>query len=175
MEVKYFIISDLEAGKRQLESAVKLFFHDADVVSIHTLACAAHEVLNKIGRQRGVKSILKDLAKEHIKKEKWKYYVSMTDEAKNFFKHANKNQIKFNPTSTSIILFDAFNMYFQITHENVSLFSLMNIWFYLNNPEMVTNIETKNVIMQIKGTIDPINKIELYNQLPFLEKKFLGL
>ena len=43
-------ISKLDAAKRQLETAVELFFNHKDPVSIHTLTRAVHEILEKFAR-----------------------------------------------------------------------------------------------------------------------------
>jgi len=37
-------ISKLDAAKRQLETAIRLYFNEADPVSVHTLAGAAHTI-----------------------------------------------------------------------------------------------------------------------------------
>ena len=42
------IISKLDAAKRQLEMAIKLYFNDDDPISIHTLASASEEILMKL-------------------------------------------------------------------------------------------------------------------------------
>jgi hypothetical protein len=39
-------ITKLEAARRQLRVAISLWFQDGDEVSIHTLACTAHEIIN---------------------------------------------------------------------------------------------------------------------------------
>lgn len=44
-------ISKLDSARRQLETAVRLFFVDGDPVSVHTLAAAAGEVLADLARQ----------------------------------------------------------------------------------------------------------------------------
>lgn len=38
-------ISKIEAVKRQVNTAIQLYFHQMDPVAIHTLTCAAHEIL----------------------------------------------------------------------------------------------------------------------------------
>ena|SRR5436305_13488939 len=41
-------ISKLDAARRQLETAILLYFNEADPVSIHTLAAASHEILRDL-------------------------------------------------------------------------------------------------------------------------------
>ena len=118
----------------------------ADPVSIHTLAAAAHQVLRDIGRHDNIKSFLKDSGL--IRKEYEKEYLTIISEAENFFKHADKDPhklLKFNPQQTESLLFDAVEMYMQITKEMPEDMSIYRVWFLANHPEIV-NPETKKKI-----------------------------
>src|SRR3989338_5719430 len=109
-------ISKLDAAKRQLDTAIILFFKQADPVSIHTLTAAAHQVLKDIGKLENIKSFLKDSGL--IRKEYEKEYLTIISEAENFFKHADKDPhklLQFNPQQTESLLLDAVEMYMQIT------------------------------------------------------------
>jgi hypothetical protein len=48
------IVDKLNAARRQLESAITMFFENWDVVSQHTLISAAYGVLYDLGKQRGI-------------------------------------------------------------------------------------------------------------------------
>ena len=41
-------LSKLDVARRQLETAIRLYFYDGDFVSTHTLAAAACKVLNDL-------------------------------------------------------------------------------------------------------------------------------
>jgi len=41
-------LSKLDAARRQLETAVALCFQEGDPVSIHSFACAAHEIVETL-------------------------------------------------------------------------------------------------------------------------------
>ena len=47
------VVSKLEAARRQLETAVRLYFASQDDVAIHTLAAAAHQVLADLKKAQG--------------------------------------------------------------------------------------------------------------------------
>src|SRR5712691_10305440 len=47
-------LSKIDAARRQIESAIWLWFLDADIVSVHTLAAAAHRLLLDLAQRRGV-------------------------------------------------------------------------------------------------------------------------
>ncbi len=46
-------ISKLDAAKRQLDTAIRLYFCDGDPVSIHTLAAASYNILRDVTEQIG--------------------------------------------------------------------------------------------------------------------------
>lgn len=64
-------ISKLDAAKRQLETAIRLYFNEADPISIHTLAGAAHTILSDINKKYGGRPMLDSdyLIKDEYKKE----------------------------------------------------------------------------------------------------------
>ena len=49
-ELRKLAITKLDAARRQLETAITLWFHDADPVSVHTLVMAAHGFLKHLAR-----------------------------------------------------------------------------------------------------------------------------
>ena len=44
-------ISKLDAAKRHLETAIRLYFNYGDPIAIHTLACAAHGILSDLNEE----------------------------------------------------------------------------------------------------------------------------
>jgi hypothetical protein len=89
----------------QLESAILLWFLEKDIVSIHTLAVAASEVLNGIGSKQGKPTIigrnLKRLPKSQQKR---------LTKAQNFFKHASTDPnmgLRFAPELSELVMYDA--------------------------------------------------------------------
>ena len=46
-------LTKLDAARRQLETAVRLYFHEGDPVSTHTLAAAAYNVLRALNKRQG--------------------------------------------------------------------------------------------------------------------------
>jgi len=49
---KGIMISKLDAARRQLATAITLWFEDRDPVSIHTLVFAAYEIIHAVSKQR---------------------------------------------------------------------------------------------------------------------------
>lgn len=144
-------ISKLDAAKRQLDTAISLYFKNADPVSIHTLTAAAHQILMDLAKIEDIKSFMKDTS--IIRKGKEKEFLAMINEAENFFKHAErdpKGLLKFNPEETEALLLDAVEMYMQVTKEMPEDMSIYRVWFLLKNPEIVSdktkdNLKEKNI------------------------------
>ena len=62
-------ITKLDAARRQLNQAIWLLFEDRDVVSIHTLACAATTILNDVAKAKKIRSF-KNILEQVICPEK---------------------------------------------------------------------------------------------------------
>lgn len=55
----------LLVARSQLLTALKLFFEDADPVSVHTLAGAAQEILESLCREAGVDPMHEEVVASH--------------------------------------------------------------------------------------------------------------
>jgi hypothetical protein len=83
-------ISKLDAGRRQLETAITLWFNDGDPVSTHTLACAAYEIIHVVSSARNrTRDLLFD--KLVVKDEYRSAWNQRLKEPANFFKHARND------------------------------------------------------------------------------------
>jgi hypothetical protein len=124
-------IGKLEAARRQLETAVNLYFHQGDLVSIHTLACAGHEIVERINQGQGGKPTLKQSWKDDLKPEAVKSFYERLNHAKNFFKHAGKDErqtVLFAPFESDIVLLDACWTYRRITGERQPILGVFELW-----------------------------------------------
>ena len=133
-------ISKMDVARRQLETAIKMFFEEKDAVSVHTLAFAAHEILWDIGKKRGVRSFLKG-PNPFIKKEKRAEFEEMVKKWANSFKHGKRDAseiLEFNPEVNEFFLIDAVDMFKQLNpHIPASpLMALMKRWFHLAKPDI---------------------------------------
>lgn len=135
-------VTKLSAARRQLRTAVRLFFEGRDTVSVHTLAAAAHEVLwSLLKRKRtGGGSIIKDSIPSLLSPENVKVYNDWMNEAQNFFKHADRDpdeELEFGPASTRLVLFDSSRMYFNLTGRHLREAFFFIVWFYFEYPDVL--------------------------------------
>lgn len=167
-------VSKLDAAKRQLETAMNLFFRGGDPVAIHTLANAAQEVLEDISIKQGFSSIRKDVLAMAREDKRAELEQKLTA-PKNFFKHADRDPdgiVKFNPESTAFDIWDAGRMYYILTQDNIPLFRVFDIWFYSRHPDVI-NLESslKEQIDQalIGLKLNPENRGSFLTLLPIVE------
>ena len=100
-------VTKLDAARRQLRTAIQLWFADGDPVAIHALSFAAHEIIHRLYRKKGLKNLVFDshLIKEEYRKE---FLLRLKEDAA-FFKHAERDadpnaEIVFNPWSNVLFL-----------------------------------------------------------------------
>jgi hypothetical protein len=134
-------LSKLEAGSRQLRTAISLWFEEADPVSTHALAFAAYEIFDAVSLHRDPhrRDLLfdSDWIKDEFRRD-WNKHIRR--EA-NFFKHGNRDPeeaIEFNPDLTEwFILFATYarGLCREPQSEEETLFTW---WFQLNRPDSLT-------------------------------------
>ncbi len=100
-------VGKLDAARRQLETAISLWFNDGDPVSTLTLAYAAYEVIHVISKKRDPnrRDLLFDSA--IIKDDKRNDFNKWIKTTPNFFKHANNDGdavIEFHPSLAEMFL-----------------------------------------------------------------------
>jgi hypothetical protein len=95
----------LDAARRQLHTALRLWLEDGDPVSIHTLASASHEIIHALFRSKGLKGLLFD--SPIVRPEKRSVWSGLLKMSFNFFKHARHDDgavLDFHPGINEIIL-----------------------------------------------------------------------
>lgn len=169
-------ISKLEAAKRQLETAIKLYFENEDPVSIHTLVCASYNVLMDIGGKQSIKPIIKSEILTIVKPEKRKMYLGIINNAENFFKHGCRDPnkaIEFNHNIIVFLMFDACTMYNKLSSEDTFLTKVLKAWFIYNNVDIIEG-EYENIIMKSINGLKFTNKNDFYKQYQSIQNFVCG-
>jgi hypothetical protein len=98
MTAKKIKVNKLDAARRQLRTAIVMWFREEDPVSIHTLGAAASQVISDLMRHQGLPDFL--YGNPRIRPEMRREYVRAVRAAANFFKHADddpEGEHEFNP------------------------------------------------------------------------------
>ena len=83
-------ITKFDAAVRQLNTAIAMWFRDEDLIAVHTLAAASHQIVHDIVKKRGGPDLIFNSLT--VKDEYRKEYVDIMKKPQNFFKHADKDQ-----------------------------------------------------------------------------------
>jgi hypothetical protein len=132
-------LSKLETVRRQLETAISLYFAHGDEVSIHTLAAAAYSVIRDVNEHRGGEPMLKDLHcfLTNDVARKFKRYINSPE---NFLKHADRDpegMADLEPRWTEVLIWEASRKYLEITGEqNKTFMHTFILWFTLREPAL---------------------------------------
>lgn len=127
-------VEKLDAARRQLETAVRLYFSESDPVSIHTLTSAAYQILSDVNRARGGSPMLKEQIPTWVRPDATEESKKRLNEAANFFKHADRDHdgvLEFVPGQTELLLYDAVRKYRELTGESVPILGVYDAWFWL--------------------------------------------
>jgi len=159
-------ITKLDAGKRNLAAAIKLFFEHGDAVAVHTLAAAAQAVMRDIATARTLEhtSILHD--NPMVPDETRADWHRAINAPRNFFKHANKDPqgtIEFDEKTNAQLLLDASLILTQLDKQALREASVFPGWFTIANPELGLS---KNAIGDycVRNRISP-DDFEQYREL----------
>lgn len=137
-------VTQLEAARRQLKTAIWLWADDGDPVSIHTLAYAAYQIVHDVNRQRKGPPLLLD--SELIRHEKRSEWVNIVKSDANYFKHADSRRkykpppsIDFDPSSNehffAFTILGLKGMGEQLTPLEVAF----EVWHGVNRPELLND------------------------------------
>ena len=139
--ISKFTIGKLDAARRQLDTAIDDWFCGGDPVVVHTLACAAYEIIHALSLKRNPnrRDLLFD--NDNIKDEHRKEWNDLLRKPWNFFKHADRDGdsvIEFDPRqSEGFILFSIIGI--GLCGERINTEeSAWTMWLQVQHPEFLT-------------------------------------
>ena len=165
------IVTKIEAARRQLRSAIELWFLDGDPVSIHTLAAAAHQIIHDLNRRNKGPDMLLDT--KFIKDEYRSEFVSDIKSASNFMKHADRGKMgttktfEFDPESNdNFIMWAIFGLGY--LGENLGPEEIaFERWQLFQNPDLISDAGKE--LFDKTYTIKKIETIRAIPKHKFLE------
>lgn len=132
-------IEKLDAACRQLNTAISLWFNNGDAVSIHTLACSAHQIVHDINHRNGGRDLLYDSLV--FKEEYRQQAINHLKQHYNFFKHADRDPagtMEFDPIITELfIMFTSLGLEV-LGRKPDEVRGAFNIYYGLHNPHLLT-------------------------------------
>jgi len=133
-------VTKLDAARRQLLTAITLYFQAADPVSIHTLTCAAFEILVNLGGRASAPPTVYDQIIEAATKLGYEKQVCKALKApQNFFKHADKDPddcADFMPDATIFLIYEATKLFQHLSSALPTEFVAIRAWTALKYPQI---------------------------------------
>lgn len=152
---EYEVVDKVGAARRQIITAIWMFFERKDPVAIHTLSWAGYQILIDLCAQKGIEREIED---SPILKEMGKLNEVVTAMRKphNFFKHSDKDPnstVKLFPDSNFLLLLMACQYFLKLTGDLFYEGRILQTWFYLKYPER----SPKEWVGNINDAIKEIN------------------
>lgn len=149
-------VTKIDVARRQLVTAIRLFFEDRDAISVHTLTAAAHEILRDLSKLTDGASIIKD--NPLVRPERRKEFVDIVNRPQNFFKHADRDpdgQMEFRSEVTQFLLIDAIFMYEALTRQRLPKGAVFATWFMTKYPNVINkdNAELVEVVNELHSKV----------------------
>jgi hypothetical protein len=132
------LVTKLDAVRRQLNTAIRLWFEDADPVSIHTLASAAHDILHQLFKKRGLTGLLFDA--DIVVPEYRREWIEAITKHYNFFKHGRKDAdktIELRPGVNEFLLIFQIRALRQMGETLTFFEQAFMQWYFINRPEFL--------------------------------------
>ncbi|MBI5622180.1 MAG: hypothetical protein HY924_00230 [Elusimicrobia bacterium] len=135
-------LTRLEAARRQLDQAIRLFFQRSDPVSIHTLTTASLEILRTLAKRKGLKTWGQEWM-SCVRPERRKEFWEKLREAQGFFKHADQGpldlEIEFSPKTTEFLIYEAVEAYPKLAGTQFSAGAAFWVWFFIKYQALATD------------------------------------
>lgn len=154
MSIEIERVTKLEAAKRQLNTAIRLFFQREDCLSIHTLAAAAHGILLAIAKKRNPERALDSFLNPENPRIVPKYrqeYADIVRAAQNFLKHGSRDSdqvFDFRPQMTAYNVLDSLLLLEAIEGAKArspeAIF--FEIWFFRKYPDVMKEGPLKDIL-----------------------------
>ena len=174
MPLEIVAVKKLESAKRQLHTAIQLWFADADQVSVHTLACAAHQIVHDINTAKEGDELLLDSLS--IRDEFRKEYVREMKKAMNFFKHADKDPnpigvVEFSPPITELFILFAILGLQRFGERFTETTSAFLLFYAIKNPRLVTKEFSDRIKIEDVANLPAIPKPEFLKQFLLVRRQ----
>jgi hypothetical protein len=162
----------IDVAEAHIRTAVRLFFEDAHPVPVHTLACAAREILTALGEKLGIDTILHEAARltgTSVRDVKGKAHTFA-----NFMKHADRDPTAtlegFSDADNGPVLFFACHDFGRVTGGMPVEAQVFEAWFFATTVKRVSDggVRWQRLVK------DSIKLFPRVRSVPRAEKKQIG-
>ena len=159
-------VSKLDAAGRQLHTAIALYFADGDPVSVHTLAAAAHGLVEDLAAVAGQRTPIHQTLVDQLPPDLVEQVRKAGRGVQNFLKHADRDptaELVFSQHYTELVLLDAIVTFAKIGGQITWPLEAFTKWFALQNPSLFASVEPWPTILRMaEGINDPSDRQAYY-------------
>jgi hypothetical protein len=133
-------ISKLEAVRRQLETAIRIYFANGDPVSIHTLAAASLQILVDLDKKGPQTGTFWDFLKTQVEPKYINEVIKLFADPENFFKHADRDPdeiLEFPLSMPEWSLWECVLKYTELAGEEPLLMQIYRSWFMIHHSDIL--------------------------------------
>lgn len=180
------LVTKIDAARRQLITAIRLFFDGGDPVSVYSLASNAWEVIDVLCMSAGVDSFSKQARENLPSGHTLKHYIN--EPCRNFFKHAERDRnadsvVELREANVAAILFLAVEDYMRFRRGGPIEAQVFQLWFIAAFPEKVaqddpvaqSKLESAKLAFAGIATLASLDKIEMGRWVLEVARKDDGL
>jgi hypothetical protein len=151
-------VSKLDAARRQLRTAITLWFTNGDPVSVHTLAFAAYDVFHTVSKKRDPNRRDRLFDTDYIKDEYRRDWHDLIKKNAHFFKHADRDPdgvLDFNLANNEFFILFAITGRQLCGESHSHEESTLLWWMQIHKPHLLTEQGRKMVADHI-----PVDNLE---------------
>jgi hypothetical protein len=166
-------VSKLDAARRQLDGAIRVWLQDGDSVVIHTLVCAAYQIVVDINGKKGNKEIqIQEILRHgNLKPEIIEEATQYIRNPMRFFKHADldpHDTLNFSPSLSELFIHLAIKGFELLGEVKSDIQASFRFWISLHDPELYKGNEFCDTFYE-KVPEDVIEQLKEIEKGDFLE------
>jgi hypothetical protein len=131
-------VTKMDAVRRQLRTAVRMFFEDRDTIATYTVAAAVEGLLGGLLKHAGKAHPFRD--SDIIVPEHKKEFFRLLNRPQNFFKHSDDDPegvLEFAPVSLEYVPFECAVLYHLYAGRPLREAWIFTFWFSVEHPNLV--------------------------------------
>jgi hypothetical protein len=139
-------VTKLEIAKRELETCSDLYFDFGDLVSMHVLVSAAHEILSVYDSKNLRTGMTIDYMNEAIRPESLKDFQDLLKTPYRAFKHGQKDvneEVELPDGLTEIFMISAIGKYNEIAGKITPKMNILHLWIGAHHHLLTPEAEIK--------------------------------
>jgi len=134
-------LTKLNASKREINAAIRMFFVEEDPIAIHAVAAGGLQIISDLAHKKGVSVGIESFL-DAIVEERRDEFRKIMRKPQNFLKHADQKDdenaiLEFNVESVEVFLVLASQAFKDFTGKDTPETRVFFNWFLVRNPNVI--------------------------------------